>query len=184
MDVFQLRKEAQEKLGMNEAQADAFVNGFVKEAAGFDSFYNKQDTESSLSTRAVGHFAGEAIGSLGKSIGGGVGNLVVNTAVAGVAGLIGSAKDAVLYRKFTEALKQVIEGNRIVRNADRTKVMSYAETIFKFAPHVAADANVLTQLLSNAIHGEGVDPNTIETITRLEERHGGARGFQPKTFTG
>ena len=184
MDVFELRKEAQEKLGLNDAQADAFVEGFIKEASGFDPFFNRNDNNSSIGHRAAGHLAGEVIGSFGKAIGGGVGNVILNSAVTGVAGIVGSARDAVLYRKFTEALKQVIDNNRIVRNADRDKVMSYAQTIYKFAPHVAADANVLTQLLANAIHGEGVDPNTSETITRLEERHSGSRGFQPKTFTG
>ena len=103
--------------------------------------------------------------------------------LAGVAGLVSSARNAVLYRKFTEALKTVMESNRIVRNADRSKVVSYAETIYKFAPHVASDVNLLSQLLANAIHGEGVDPSTIETITRLEERYSKDMSFKPKNFT-
>jgi F0F1-type ATP synthase beta subunit len=88
-----------------------------------------------------------------------------------------------LYRKFTEALKTVSESNRIIRNADRNKVLSYADTIYKFAPHVASDVNLLSQLLANAIHGEGVDPTTIETITRLEERYSKDTAFKPKNYT-
>lgn len=182
MDVFQLRKEAQEKLGLDDAQADAFVEGFIKEA-GYDALGNyKPDPVESNSWINAGSIAEGASKKFGESIGGGIGNLAINGLIAGVAGVVSSAKNAVLYRKFTEALKTVVESNRIVRNADRNKVISYADTIYKFAPHVAADANLLSQLLANAIHGEGVDPSTIETITRLEERYSKDTGFKPKNF--
>jgi hypothetical protein len=183
MDVLELRKEAQEKMGFTDAQADAFVEGFVKEASMFD--YETRTGGDKSPGGTLGQDVVKGIGdSFGKSIGGGIGNLAVNSVVSGIASLVGSAKDSLLYRKFTESLKTVVESNRIVRNADRNKVMSYAETIFKFAPHVASDVNLLSQLLANAIHGEGVDPNTIETITRLEERYGpGRNSFQPKHLT-
>lgn len=181
MDIFELRKEAQEKLGLTDAQADAFVDGFVKEAGMFDFVTRPGGKDADIT---VAHDVVKGFGeSLGKGIGGGIGSLMVNATVAGIAGLVGSAQDAATYRQFTEALKQVIESNRIVRNADRNKVMSYAQTIYKFAPHVAADANLLSQLLANAIHGEGVDPSTIETITRLEERYGRGPAFRAKDFT-
>lgn len=179
MDVFQLRKEAQETLGLSEAQADAFVEGFVKEA----NFFDLETRPGKDEAGTVGHdVLGGAAKKFGESIGGGIGNLAINGMIAGVAGVVSSAKNAVLYRKFTEALKTVVESNRIVRNADRNKVISYADTIYKFAPHVAADVNLLSQLLANAIHGEGVDPSTIETITRLEERYSKDVGFKPKNF--
>lgn len=178
MDVLELRKEAQEKLGMNEAQADAFVEGFVKEASLFDFVTRPGDNP----TTAGHDIVGGAAKKFGEAIGGGIGNLAINGAIAGVASVVSSAQSAVLFRKFTEALKTVMESNRIVRNADRNKVMSYADTIYKFAPHVAADVNLLSQLLANAIHGEGVDPSTIETITRLEERYSKDTGFKPKNF--
>lgn len=177
MDVLQLRKEAQEQLGLNDAQADAFIDGFIKEA----SFPSTQaPREPWKATTAAGH---NLVESFGKNIGGGLGNLAVNSLVSGIAGIVGSARESMLYRKFTESLKTVIESNRIVRNADRNKVMSYAETIYRFAPHVASDVNLLSQLLANSIHGEGVDPSTIETITRLEERYGKDSGFKPKNLT-
>lgn len=182
MDVLELRKEAQEKMGFTDAQADAFVEGFVKEASLFD-YETRSGAKDAGGT--LGQDVVKGVGeSFGKSIGGGIGNLAINSVVSGIASLVGSAKDSLLYRKFTESLKTVVESNRIVRNADRNKVMSYAETIFKFAPHVASDVNLLSQLLANAIHGEGVDPNTIETITRLEERYGpGRNAFMPKHLT-
>lgn len=181
MDVNQLREEAIEKMGFTNEQADAFVAGFIKEAGVFDYVTRSgdKDANTTLHQNIV-----QGIGdSFGKSIGGGIGNLAVNSLVGGIANLVGSARDSMLHRNFTESLKTVIESNRIVRNADRNKVMSYADTIFKFAPHVASDVNLLSQLLSNSIHGEGVDPTTIETITRLEERLGKDNSFKPKNLT-
>lgn len=182
MDVIQLRKEAQEKMGFTDAQADAFVEGFIKEAAagGFAGATPGAAKAPWETSTALGH---GIVDNFAKNIGGSLGNLAVNTVVGGIASLVGSARDSLLHRKFTESLKTVIESNRIVRNADRNKVMSYAETIFRFAPHVASDVNLLSQLLSNSIHGEGVDPTTIETITRLEERYGKDTGFKPKNLT-
>lgn len=180
MDVSQLRAEVQEKMGFTDDQADAFVEGFIKEAsvglpAAAGGGKEPWSASNSITHGVVDNFA--------KNIGGGLGNLAINSLIGGVANLVGSARDSLLHRRFTESLKTVIESNRIVRNADRNKVMSYAETIFRFAPHVAADVNLLSQLLSNSIHGEGVDPTTIETITRLEERIGKDNSFKPKNLT-
>lgn len=183
MEISELRKEAQEKMGLSDAQADAFVEGFLKEAS-----FNFLNYEVKPSGKDSGLTLGQSMaGSLGNSVanavGGGLGSLAVNSLVSGVAGIVSSARSAVLYRQFTDALKLVMESNRLIRNADRNKVVSYADTIYKFAPHVASDANLLSQLLANAIHGEGVDPSTIETITRLEERYSKDTGFKPKNLT-
>lgn len=181
MDVNQLRAEAQEKMGFTDEQADAFVEGFIKEAAaGFPAVSGDKEKAPWSAATSMTH---GVVDNFARNIGGGLGNLVVNSMVGGVANLVGSARDSMLHRTFTESLKNVIENNRIVRNADRNKVMSYAQTIFKFAPHVASDVNLLSQLLSNSIHGEGVDPTTIETITRLEERLGKDTSFKPKNLT-
>ncbi len=179
MDVNQLREEAIEKMGFTNEQADAFVEGFIKEAAAAAPA-GAPAREPWSATTSMTH---GIVDNFARNIGGGLGNLAVNSLVGGVAGLVGSARSSLLHRNFTESLKTVIESNRIVRNADRNKVMSYADTIFRFAPHVASDVNLLSQLLSNSIHGEGVDPTTIETITRLEERLGKDTSFKPKNLT-
>lgn len=179
MDVNQLRAEAKEQMGFTDEQADAFVEGFIKEASvGMPATVGGKEPWSAATSITHG-----IVDNFARNIGGGLGNLAVNTLVGGVANLVGSARDSMLHRNFTESLKTVIENNRIVRNADRNKVMSYADTIFRFAPHVASDVNLLSQLLSNSIHGEGVDPTTIETITRLEERLGKDTSFKPKNLT-
>lgn len=181
MDVNQLRAEAQEKMGFTDEQADAFVEGFIKEAsANFPAASGGGGKEPWSVSNSITH---GVVDNFAKNIGGGLGNLAINTFVGGVANLVGSARESMLHRNFTESLKKVVESNRIVRNADRNKVMSYAETIYRFAPHVASDVNLLSQLLSNSIHGEGVDPTTIETITRLEERIGKDNSFKPKNLT-
>lgn len=192
MDVNQLREKAKEQMGFNDVQADAFVDGFVKEAAAGVGFNNVAAGGQAPPAQA-GHgrdpwnattsITHGVVDNFARNIGGGLGNLAMNSLVSGVASLVGSARDSLLHRKFTESLKTVIENNRIVRNADRNKVMSYADTIFRFAPHVASDVNLLTQLLSNSIHGEGVDPTTIETVTRLEERLNKDTSFKPKNLT-
>lgn len=180
MDVNQLRAEAQATMGFTDEQADAFVDGFVKEASVGLPPAMGGGKEPWAAGTAITH---GVVDNFARNIGGGLGNLAVNSLVGSVVGLVSSARSSLLHRNFTESLKTVIESNRIVRNADRNKVMSYAETIFKFAPHVASDVNLLSQLLSNSIHGEGVDPTTIETITRLEERLNKDNSFKPKNLT-
>jgi hypothetical protein len=55
-------------------------------------------------------------------------------------------------------------------DADRGRVKGYADTVFRFAPNVASDVNLLTSILANAVHGESIDPMTIKTLTELENR--------------
>ncbi len=196
MDILDLKKLAMEQHGLSEEEAGYMIEGFVKEAAlgdKIDAGRLSQPAGGSLpelNYRSIAthtwddkNMAGEFATNVAKSLGGGVGSLLLNGAVTGGMKLFNTASHTHEYYKFTQALKRVIETNRLVKNADREKVMSYADTLFKFGPHVASDANLLSQLLSNAIHGEGIDPNTIETVTRLEERYTGKRGFQPKNFT-
>lgn len=73
--------------------------------------------------------------------------------------------------KFQQALEKVKASNILIQSADPAKVESYAATIFKFAPHIAADPNLLSAVLANAIHGEGIDPMTIKTLQEMEERY-------------
>lgn len=190
MDIHDLKKQASEYYGLNDDEANAFVEGFLKEAQvgiSTNSAAGKPTPKFPKVDRPRHELSGlydGATSGLGQAIGKGVGAMALNGLVSGVANLVSSAHNAGQYRQFTEALKRVIETNRIVKNADREKVLSYAETIFKFGPHVAADANVLSTILAGCVHGEGVDANTIEMIGRMEERYKGRGGFQPKTFTG
>lgn len=89
-----------------------------------------------------------------------------------------STKNAYLSSKFATALAQVSRTNPIVAAADPNRVTSYAATIFKFAPHIASDPNLLGSVLANAIHGEGIDPMTIKTLIEMEAKYSDMQGTQ------
>lgn len=87
-----------------------------------------------------------------------------------------------MHTKFLQTLANAIANSRILREADKEKVIRYGETVFDFAPNVAMDQNLLTAVLTNAIHGDGIDPMTIKTLTELENRHSQNSSFSPKDF--
>lgn len=147
-------KQASENLGSKE-DGEAFVYGFIKESAGpelFEPFPH------------MGNAAAKALGAAG-----------VGLALGALAGRVGGMFDSVerskMHTKFQSALTQVKSSNRIVKAADQSKVNSYAETIFKFAPHVAGDPNVLASLLANIVQGESIDPMTVKMLVELEGRY-------------
>lgn len=157
-----VKQYAMEKYAGDETLANEFVEGFQKEAA-----------EAGL--------LNSAIGAVGKGIGG----LAVGLGIHGLNQAFAGAERAGLHTQFLGALAKAIAGNRILREAEKQKVEQYAETIFKFAPHVACDPNLLSSILANAIHGEGIDPMTIKTLGDLEGRfieNRGAGGFSPKSY--
>lgn len=146
-------KAAAEKLGSIEAGA-GFVRGFLGETG--------IEKEAFFEDIAKG-----AAGALGAA---GVG-LALGALATRAGGSFDSGQKAQLHVKFQNALNQVKATNRIVKAADQTKVNSYAETVFRFGPHVAGDANVLASLLANFIQGESIDPMSIKTIVDLESTY-------------
>lgn len=143
-------KAAAEKLGSVEAGAD-FVRGFLEETG--------MEKEA---------FLGEIMGGAGKALGAAGVGLALGALANRMGGSFDSAERAKLHTKFQNALNQVKNSNRIVKAADQTKVNSYAETIYKFGPHIAGDPNILASLLANFIQGESIDPISIKTIVELE----------------
>ena len=145
-----LYEVALEKYAGDRIKAVAFVKGFTKEA-------------------------GEGVGAFGQAaIKAGFG-LAAGMAGAGMIGAINSwKKDSTNFKlrnKFEMALAQVMATNRVVKGASPEKAKAYAETIFKFAPNVAADANLLGSVLANAVLGEGIDSMTIKSLVDLEGRY-------------
>lgn len=155
-----LEKIAEEKLGSKSA-AQAFVGGFMEKvarmemekAADFTRFLNGSNKE------VVG--AGAKLGAalLGAAIVGGIGY--------GTRALNSSNNRA----KFERALQQVKMSSKVVKSAKPDRVQEIAETIFKFAPHVAGDVNLLTSILNNALLGDGIDPMTVKSLVDLEGRY-------------
>ena len=178
-----------EKFAGDQKLAVEFVEGFAKEASAWDSVkgafstrmeggkFNDRTNELIPGDRATG-FVPSMMEGMAKGVGGAL--------VSGAVGLIGSAAVSIgngnLHNQFMVALEKAIQSNPILKNAKREKVLQYAETIFKFSPHVATDTNVLSSILANAIHGEGLDPMTIKSIVDLEGKFKDNTGFSPKSY--
>lgn len=153
-----LRKIALEKFA-SEAEADAFMSGFEKEAFLGMSPRMMVDVRS-----AMGPNLAKAAVGLGAA-------LIGATILKGISSGSGAITNYGLRNKFELALAQVMANNKIVRGSNPAKAKQYAETIFRFAPNVASDANLLSSVLANAVLGEGVDPQTIKTLVDLEGRY-------------
>jgi hypothetical protein len=153
-----IRAIALEKLGSEEA-ADAFVEGFVSHTM------EKSASFSQYAGRVMGNPNFQKVGfGLAASL---VGAGIVKGFSSGPKAIEGHA----LRNKFDMALAQVMSTNKIVKGANPDRAKEYAETMFRFAPHVASDPNLLGSVLSNAIQGESVDANTIKMLVDLEGRY-------------
>jgi hypothetical protein len=156
-----------EKFAGDGNLAQEFVEGFVKEA---------------VNLTGLGEFL---IGHAGKAVATGVTGLALGLGIHGVSSALNAAGTANLRAKYEEALRHVTSTNPLLGQADSAKIRSYGETIFKFAPHVAADPNLLSSILANAVHGEGIDPMTVKTLAELESRVIDSRKnsmFSPKSY--
>jgi hypothetical protein len=184
-----LLKQAEENFPNDDKAQGEFVNGFVTKIANIlsdlkykgDSVTDR-DSKSRLGDRVMDSFWSRgAAQAAGKALVGGVAGL-------GFAGIMSMAKvvsDHNLHNNYLKALNDAIQTNRVLKAADRSKVLNFGNTIFKFAPHVATDPNMLSSILANAIHGDGIDPMTIRTLTDLESRYqdmGNKELFNPKAW--
>lgn len=155
-----VKEQALEKYAGDQAAADAFVDGFMKQAAdfgGFNSFSELARGEAIKNSTKIG------FGLLAGLAGAGI--------VAGINHAGASSTNYKLRARFEASLAQVMATNRVVKGASPEKAKAYAETIFRFAPSVASDPNLLSSILANAVLGEGIDQMTIKSLVDLEGRH-------------
>jgi hypothetical protein len=171
----ELRKQAEERFPSDEKARDGYINGFIAKIANIlEKTHPQGSLVDSFLNRGMAQAAGKA--------------LVGGTVAAGFAGLMGvvnTVRSHALYNKYLEALNEASKTNAVLRAADKKKLMNFGNTIFKFAPHVATDSNVLTNILSNAIHGDALDTMTIRMLTELEGRYQDTKGqgtFNPKSW--
>jgi hypothetical protein len=163
-----------EKYAGDEEAATQFVVGFMKEAS-------MSRGAAELGWHTINEAALKGLGGAAVGIGVGLG-------IHGVSSMMNGVGTSGLHGKFKEAYSKAIAMNPVVAEGHRTepaRVDSYAETIFKFAPHVACDANLLSTVLANAVHGENVDPTIIKSIVDLESKLIETRKnslFSPKTY--
>lgn len=158
----EIRDFGLEKYAGDQRLADEFVNGFVKAAFDITKF-------------------NEGIGS---AIGKGIGATAIGMGIAGLGMAMKNVEMGALHNQFLTSLEHAITVNPVLKQADPKRVVDYAETIFKFAPNVSTDANLLSSILANAIHGDGIDPMTIRTLADLESRYADNKSstFSPKTY--
>lgn len=176
-----IKELALEKCAGDKEQAEAFLEGFYGEVMQKSAAFGLSDLTSDLGKSFAGEVGRNFAGSIGKGLAG----ATIGVGVAGLSGLVRNITGGSLHNEFLEALQEAVATNPILKQAKKDKVMNYANTIFKFAPHVAADANLLSSILANAIHGEGIDPQTIKTLTDLENRYNEAQTgntFSPRSY--
>lgn len=174
MDIKDLKKKALEKLG-SEEKAQAFIDGFVETILKEASFMDHDLSNRTVGTEVIGGIAGGAAKSVGGAVGG--------AAVKGIVHLLSGASKLGNYSRFLQSLEKAISMNKVLKGAPKAKVMDYAETIYNFAPSVATDPNMLSSILANAIHGDGIDPMTIRTLTELDSRYREGSFSNPRNFT-
>ena len=148
-----------------EQELEAFMDGFTKQAAAGpaaaaakSAWYMSGDRNVLLENGA----------KVGLGLAGALGGALI---VKGISSGYTAYANSGLRTNFEKALNTVVASNKVVKSASPEKARQYAETLFKFAPHVAADPNLLSSILANAVLGEGIDPQTIKTLVDLEGRY-------------
>jgi len=182
-----LHKCAMEHCGGDETLAGHFLNGFLKEAGGdaYTHWLNAGNAMASQVASSPSHMTNSFQKGLFEALGKGLSGIGVGLGIHGLSMAASSVANASLHTNFLQALEKAISMNPVLKGADKQKTAQYAETVFKFAPHVATDPNLLSSILANAIHGEGIDPMTIKTLGDLEARYVENKSgnlFSPKTY--
>lgn len=173
----------------SEVAGEAFAEGFLKQAnemvkeAALGTSGNRWGPQGrdwgplSVDTRDNPSVRGAISSSFIKGIGEESGKGIAQAGFGVLGSIINAAASKLdmlsLRSKFSKAMEQVSQVNKVVRDElqeDPMKVKSFADTIFKFAPHVACDPNMLAWALAGTIHGGGVDANTIKMLAEMENR--------------
>lgn len=105
--------------------------------------------------------------------------LAAGAAIYGAKKGVDAASGLLLRRRYQNNLRMLHESNPALRAVDPEILARYGDTIFTYAPNIATDPNLLSTLLVNAVHGEGIDLTTIKTITELEDKYSSRGTFQP-----
>lgn len=147
-----------------EFERSLVLNGMEKEASFASGF------GSAMKGAFSGTGGGIAMGTAAL----GVGGALASGAISGLASMavnkvskgFGMSSNRAAYDL---ALQKAIRNSEILQN-DPQKAKMMGDSIFGFAPTVAADSNVLTNILVNAIHGDSIDLQTIRAVAELEEK--------------
>lgn len=139
----------------DELERSLAINGMDKEA-GIASFMGQE----------LGKTVGDEVLKKGIGLGatalGGLGLMAINKVSKG----FGASSNRAAY---DTALQKAISSSEVLQN-DPQKAKKMGDSIFSFAPTVASDANVLRNILDNAIYGDSIDLQTVRAVTELEEK--------------
>ena len=124
-------------------------------------------------------FLGKAFTTLAKPIGVGqppLGAVLAKTVVPLMAGTyIGGMGLKMMYDKFKQdrqavkVLEDLMHSDPIISKEDPETVKQYAATVFRVAPSISHDKNVMKNLLQNFIKFGTVDMKTIETLAGIQK---------------
>lgn len=162
----EFREEARDALA-------AELDGLEKEASFGTQFLHG----AGHALKRVGGLRGTVGSRLAAGAGAGavmVGGVLAADAIRGLASMavnkVGQMYGASSNRAAYEQAFRTALGNSEILQNDREKAKHMADTIFGFAPTVASDANLLTNILTNSIHGDSMDLQTVRAVTELEEK--------------
>ena len=151
--------------GIEDGKREDFVNECADEFERSISITG-MNKEAGYGADFLSAFGGEHVGGAALTLGAtaltGLGALAVKK----VSDRFGSSSDRMGYQV---ALQKAIQSSEVLQN-DPQKAKRMGDTIFSFAPTVAQDANVLRNILDNAIYGDSIDLQTVKAVTDLEEK--------------
>ena len=164
-------------LFLTPAEKEAFVDGFLTEAVdGLEkaaNIWTEGIRPAGEATKSIwSHLGTEAVKGGGKALGMlGVG--LLSAALAKGINTVASNNASVMQRqKFESALANVLATSKICKQ-DPARAKSFAESLFRVAPNIIGDTNLLRNVLDSIVQGESVDVNTIKMLTDLEDRYTG-----------
>lgn len=127
-------------------------------------------------------FGAEIAKGIGGGIGGAAAAALMGAAIYGIRNTIQASQTNALRPAYEHALKMAMASTdpagEILRN-NRQKCVSFGNTIFSFAPHVATDPNILKGVLAHVVQGESIDPQTVRSLMELEEKRKNLLSFKP-----
>lgn len=168
---------SEELPGMTKAAQELMVEGIMK------------GIENSEAVKAALDLSGEGmdkeasvwgtVANIGKKVGGSMADKAGTLAMAGVGGLgihnyLKAKRNAETINQFADyqnALATVAGRNERLANENSERLNDLGSSIFKFAPTVASDPNVLETVLDNAVQYGGLDAQTVRSLQELEERY-------------
>ena len=153
-----------------ELESLILVTGLDKEASGYDFATKAAPAAAQAAGGLMSAIREHAPSSFAKGLGMAGLGLATGLGALAVAKANRASQGSQNRRDYENALKQAISRSDMLADADQEKLRRFADSVFSFAPSVARDANVLTNVLTNAIHGESLDLQTIRAITELEEK--------------